>query len=250
VAHKAPDGRSTDGAPTGQEPAPGPPERVRPRWRWAVWVTIGMAVLAGVLVGLDRVAAAYAQNRVARAIQSQGFPSKPDVTVEGFPFLTQLISRNLQGVEVRSAGLREGPVTVSVHVNATQIRLNPGYSSGTIGQVNGTGLIAFSSIASAARAAGAPGLAVSAAGPRELKIRADLGFTTVTVIASISRVSNRALDVHVISADGVPVALLGPLSNFTVPLPRLPLGLTIQRVAVSAQGVVIHIAGSNVSFSQ
>jgi len=33
-----------------------------------------------------------------------------------------------------------------------------------------------------------------------------------------------------------------------VPLPALPLGMTIKGVSVTGQGVLVHIAGQNVSF--
>ena len=51
-----------------------------------------------------------------------------------------------------------------------------------------------------------------------------------------------------ISAGGIPVAALGSLHDITVPLPALPLGMTIQRVSVTGQGVLVHMAGQNVSF--
>jgi hypothetical protein len=35
-----------------------------------------------------------------------------------------------------------------------------------------------------------------------------------------------------------------------VPLPALPLGMSIQSVSVTGQGVLVRIAGQNVSFSR
>jgi aspartyl/asparaginyl beta-hydroxylase (cupin superfamily) len=46
----------------------------------------------------------------------------------------------------------------------------------------------------------------------------------------------------------VPAALLDPIRHLTVQIPALPLGLTVQSVTVSPQGVVIGVSGSNVSF--
>ncbi|MBO0809347.1 MAG: DUF2993 domain-containing protein, partial [Actinobacteria bacterium] len=137
---------------------------------------ISVLVLIGILIGLDRAAAAYAENRIATQLTSHGFPRKPDVTVQGFPFLTQVIGHRLQGVDVRSGGIKEGPITLSLAVLATGIRLNSGYNSGTISRVRGTGLITFASIANAASAAGAPGLKLRRAGPHSVKLKADLGI--------------------------------------------------------------------------
>jgi hypothetical protein len=52
----------------------------------------------------------------------------------------------------------------------------------------------------------------------------------------------------VISAGGIPVAVLGPLRDITLPLPALPPGMTIQGVSVTGQGVLVHMAGQDVSF--
>jgi hypothetical protein len=51
-------------------------------------------------------------------------------------------------------------------------------------------------------------------------------------------------------ADGIPLSALGPLQGFTVTVPHLPAGMTIQNVSVTGQGVLIGIAGTNTSFSQ
>ncbi len=51
-----------------------------------------------------------------------------------------------------------------------------------------------------------------------------------------------------ISAGGIPVAVLGSLRDITVPLPALPLGMTIQGVSVTGTGVLVHISGQNASF--
>ena len=60
---------------------------------------------------------------------------------------------------------------------------------------------------------------------------------------------NGGIRIAVIAAGGIPVALLGPLGDITLPLPALPLGMTIQDVSVTGQGVLLHLAGQDVSFS-
>jgi hypothetical protein len=207
-------------------------------------------VVLALLAGLDRAAAAYAGSQAAQQMQNQGFPTKPDVTIEGFPFLTQVASRNLQDVHVTASGVREGPVTVSLTADATGVRLNPGYQSGTITKVNGTVLIGFSSLASVAKAAGAPGVTVSADGPHTVKLKVDLSVFSTTAIASIAQTGPDTFRVHVTSAGGLPASLLGSLGDFTFRVPKLPYGLTIQNVSVTSQGVVGHLTAHNLHFSQ
>ena len=227
-------------------PAPPPPRRNGRRW--ALIVGISVLVLIGILIALDRAAVAYAQNRIADQIKSHGFPKKPDVTIQGFPFLTQVITRDLDGVDIKSSGIHEGPITLSLDAQATGIKLNSGYDSGTITNVKGTGLIAFSSIASAASAEGAPGLKVSRAGPHSIKLKADLDIIQASAVASVIRTGPDTFKIHVTSTDGLPASLLGPVSNFSVNVPSLPLGLRIQGVTVSDKGVVIRVTGHDVSF--
>ena len=50
-----------------------------------------------------------------------------------------------------------------------------------------------------------------------------------------------------ISAGGIPVEVPGPLRDITVPLPALPPRVTIKDVSVTGQGVLVHLAGQNVS---
>lgn len=222
------------------------PERPRRRRRWPWIVLASVLVLLVLLVVLDRVAVAYAENQAAQQMQSQGFPAKPDVTIKGFPFLTQVASRHFNDVHITANNVKEGPVTLSIVADATDVLLDPGYHSGTISHVTGTGLIGFSSLASAAGVSGAPGLQISAAGPDKVKLSV-LGFDAT---ASIEQTGPDTFKVHVDSAGGLPVALLGSLQDFTIRIPSLPMNLKIQSVHVTNQGVVIHVTGSNIKFNQ
>jgi hypothetical protein len=228
-------------------PTAGPPRRGRRR----LWIVLGsLLVLLVLLVALDRVAVAYADSQAAQQMKSQGFPAKPDVTIEGFPFLTQVISRNLNDVHVTASKIAEGPVTLSLVADATDVKLNSDFQSGTITHINGTGLIGFSSLASAADVAGAPGLSFKADGPGKVKIVVNLQVFTASAVASIQRTGPDTFKVHITSTDGIPAQLLGSLKDFTVHIPKLPMNLSIQSVDVTGQGVLIHVTGTNIKFTQ
>src|SRR5262249_60905733 len=106
----------------------------------------------------------------ADQMKSQGSPPKRDVTIEGFPFLTQVASRRIDPIHITASRVKEGPVTLSMVADATDVLLDPGFKSGTISHVTGTGLIGFSELASAAGGEGAPGLKISAAGGNKGKL--------------------------------------------------------------------------------
>ena len=237
-------------APYTVPPSMMPPPRVRRTGRRILIFVIVLLALLGLLFGLDRAAAAYTAGRIATKLQAEGFPVKPHVSVEGFPFLTQLIRRHLDGVKVTSPKFPVGPVTASIDVHATDITLDSGYQSGTIAQVTGTGLITFASLAKLPALAAVPGLKISSAGPHMVKLSADLAILAATAIARVKLASPHEIALRLVSASGVPVALLDPIRHLIVQIPALPLGLTVQAVTVSPRGVVIRVSGSNASFGQ
>ncbi len=222
----------------------------RRRGRKVLILIIVLLVIAGLLFGLDRVAAAYTANRIATALQNDGFPVRPNVSVEGFPFLTQLISRRLQGVEVTAARFPVGPVTASIDVHAQNIALDSGYQSGTIAQVTGTGLIPFASLARLPALAAVPGLQISSDGPHMVKLSANLQVFAASAIARVKQTARNEIALRIVSSSGVPAALLAPIRDLILQIPALPLGLTVNSVRVSPRGVVIGVTGQNVKFGQ
>jgi hypothetical protein len=213
-------------------------------------LVIVLLTILGLLLGLDRAAAAITADRIAAKLQTEGFPVEPNVTVDGFPFLTQLISRHLDGVRVIAPEFPAGSVTASIDVHATGITLGSGYQSGTIAQVNGTGLISFASLAKLPALAAVPGLKIRSAGPHMVRLSANLAIVTASIIARVKLASPHEIALRLVSASGVPAALLDPLRHLTVQIPALPLGLTVRSVTVGAQGAVIRVSGRNVSFGQ
>ena len=222
----------------------------RRRGRKVLIVIIVLLVIAGLLFGLDRAAAAYTASRIATTLQNEGFPVKPTVSVEGFPFLTQLITRHLQGVEVTAARFPVGPVTANIDVHAQHITLDSGYQSGTIAQVRGTGLIPFASLAGLPALAAVPGLHISGDGPHMVKLSANLQVLTASAIARVKQTAGNQISLRIVSSSGIPAALLAPIRDLILQIPALPLGLTVHSVRVSPRGVVIGVAGSNVKFGQ
>lgn len=66
-------------------------------------VVVGLVVLVVLAVGVDRGADLVAESVAASSLQdSQGLTSKPDVSIGGFPFLTQLQSRDFDQIQVEA----------------------------------------------------------------------------------------------------------------------------------------------------
>jgi LmeA-like phospholipid-binding len=221
------------------------------------WIYI-LAAIVVILVLLDFGARAVAENVAATKFQQQGLQHKPDVSIGGFPFLTQVASRDLQQVHLTDVNQVEGPVTItSLAATGRNIRLNTyTFSSGTIGSLSGTALISFSSLARTLTAEVGPlasvlngaGLVLTDAGNNN--VRASLNVLVVSGSATwhVSRLSGNQLNIRLIGSSGLPDALLKAIQNITLTIPKLPLGLKINSVQVTPVGVVGHVSGTNVPF--
>ncbi len=222
----------------------------RRRRRWPLILLVTLVVLAVLFVIADRVAVRYADNQFATQIQKQGFSTKPDVSIQGFPFLTQLAARDFKEVHITANGEKVGPVTID-DINATikDIKLNSGFNSGTVSSIDGTGLITFGSLAKAgSSAAGVADLKIARKSDNEAKITANVaGLFSDSGVARVTQSGNK-IHVKLISAGGLPTSLLGGLGSFSIPLPNMPMGMTLQSITLTTRGALVHITGHNIPF--
>ncbi len=220
---------------------------------------IGLVIIIVVLVVLDFAARVAAENVMASKIEQQGLQHKPSVTIDGFPFLTQVASKNFEQVNITAADQTAGPVTItSINATARNIRLNSyAFSSGTIGSLSGTAVISFSSLGNTLTQQVGPlgsllngaGLDLTAAGPDEVKASLNLVVTSGSATWRVTQLSGNRLNVRLVSSSGgLPSSLLSSIQDITLQVPKLPLGLAIDSVQVTPAGVVGHVSGSDVPF--
>jgi hypothetical protein len=211
-----------------------------------VIIVAALVAFSAAFLLADRAALSYAQDRVARQIGDQGFPAKPQVSIAGFPFLTQVAARRLNKVAVSAAGKKLGPVEVKrLDVTLYGIRVSLSCHIRTASRLSGTALIGFAGLAGVA---GLPGLTVAADGPDQVKITVGAGQRIKAATARVTPAGPGGIRLVVISAGAIPIAVLGSLRDISLPLPALPQGTTIQAVSVTGQGVLVHLAGQDVSF--
>src|SRR5260370_21659815 len=82
---------------------PEPPTFVtrRRRRKGPLIALITVIVILVLLVVSDRVANAFAENQMASQVQSSlALSGKPHVTIQGFPFWTQLLAKDFQTVDI------------------------------------------------------------------------------------------------------------------------------------------------------
>jgi hypothetical protein len=228
--------------------APQPRYRRRRRRKWPL---VTLIVIIIILVGGDRVACAIAENQMASQVKQQGFPVKPHVTIEGFPFLTQLAAKDFKTVQISASNVTVGVLEIqSLNATIKGMHINSSFNGAKVDSINGTALVTFAALA---QAGGIPqGIQLTADGPDQVKATVNIAIVTATVVARVTRTSPTQFNVRVVQAGDVPTSLLGNLANFTINVPKsaLPAGLTIQSVAVTQAGLRITVVGHNTTLSQ
>jgi hypothetical protein len=242
----------------------GPPEpptlvvRRRRRRRGPLIALITLIVVLVLFVVSDRVANAYAENQMASQVQSSlGLSGKPNVTIQGFPFWTQLIARDFKTVDVtasneviNSAAAGGGTLEIA-SLDATLHGLHfQGFnsSSATVDQFNATALITFTELANVANIPASVTLTPN--GGNQIKATVSLGPLSDSAVAQVTQSGPAQINVKIINAGGIPASALGNLADFNINIPKLPSGVAIQSVSVTAQGVQVTIAGQDTTLSQ
>jgi len=234
-----------------------PPKRRR-GLKALIWV-ISVLVL---LVGLDFGAKAFAESQAATQIQKQGFPKKPSVSIAGFPFLTQVISRNFHQVTISSSDIPAGPVKItSLNVVADNVKLKSNFQSGTAGPLNGTIVISLGAIGGFLKDAGplagflgggpGGGLRIVAVGSNEVRARLNLvqGLVNANATWRVMSAGPNAITLRLISSNGLPPQLLDAAQNVQIPLKRLPAGLKLTgKISSSSGGIVAHVFARHLAF--
>jgi hypothetical protein len=206
-------------------------------------------VLVALAVAADFITRSVVQSRVAAQIQQQGFPEKPSVSIEGFPFLTQVASHDIHQVRISAQNVTEGQVHISaVSAVLTDVHLNGGFTGGTVDQVSGSLLVTFPALAQTLTSqigslASSAGLTLSAAGPDEVRASVDLVVASGSATWRVSRLAGDEFGVKLVGDTGIPSSLLGSISDFTITVPRLPLGVQITDVSITPHGLVVGIGG-------
>ncbi|MBP2705008.1 DUF2993 domain-containing protein [Microbispora sp. RL4-1S] len=218
---------------------------------------VSLILLVIVLVVVDRVAAAGAQNEIARQVQATyDLEEPPSVEIKGIPFLTQALSGKYEEIDIALGSLTRQGVELSdaratLHgVNAPLAQLIQ-YAAGTsitVDQVTGSVVIPLKALAARApkgiRLTGGRGDTLAVSGNisvlgREVPATADMKIEVV-------KGAIRLTPVDVKLAGGIPVPNPEKLMTFTVPVKNLPLNLKITQVRTTPQGLTVEGTATHV----
>lgn len=218
-----------------------------------VLVAVLVAVAVAAPITADRAVAAMAERRIAARLGClAGITGDVDVTLAGFPFLTQLASGTFADLRVRARAVTFRDLTLnSIAVAAQGVRLPEG-GEASVESFSADAVIAYGGLGSrfdlgAARFGGddAGRLAIATTlglGGRDLP---------VTIYAGLAVSGNKLT----ITPDEVEVAQFGlrvPASRLpagaadarTIDLPELPAGLAYSKIAATPDGLNLAVAGT------
>lgn len=211
---------------------------------------IFLLVLAGLFVAADRVALVFAERAVAERIQvREGLAQRPQVSIGGFPFLTQAVAGDYHSISVLVVGLRRDGLMLNrvaltlrgVHVPLSAV-LHRTLGSIPIDSASGSVAIGYAELN-----ADLPRVSVSYGGsPGSVRLRSRVlpvsGVAEVTVSGDVVAASVR-------QARAAGVALpVGGLA-FSVQLPSLPFGVRLTAVTSGPGGVSVAAAGTGLTLN-
>ena len=245
------DQQSWERATHGQQAGGRGPVRRRRR-RWPIVLTVVIVLILAILGIGDQVAKSVAQNTIAQKIQSSGLSAKPSVSIEGWPFLTQLAAKDIKVIDI--SGNNEtasgSKVAFNFTAKATGVHLSSlsSSASATVDNINGQAVLPFSSVATLLPISGVTLSADPGKGPNA--VQADLGIAgSVTGTVKLSGTSQIIVSLN--GATGL-ASILGSASgqSYTIDIPKLPAGLVVRSVSVNSQGIVATASASNTTLSQ
>ncbi len=219
---------------------------------------IAVLVLLGVAVGADRILVVVSENYLASVIQAEtGLPDEPDVSISGFPFLTQAFAGRYDsvqvGLDVAALGLPAGAIA-DIELQGAQVSLKSvlsgSVSSVPVEQVRGTVTFPFDYIGEQLGGAtvtrDGAGLRVEttvAVLGQDFPVAAtgELTLAGQEVLLSASNVGGFGAELP----DAVTSAVLS-LLDIRFALPALPFGLVYTGIEVVDDGMRVVAEGANI----
>ncbi|MEV7346038.1 DUF2993 domain-containing protein [Streptomyces sp. NPDC093544] len=237
-------------------------------------ILVVAVILGGLFVIADRVAVGFAEDEAANRIRTtEGLASTPDVSIEGFPFLTQALGGELDDVkigikdyEASTSGTNDTVSTIRIDdLNAEMhgVVFSGSYSTATATTATGTASITYAELLKAAKSettevtdgvtAQVVGLSDGGNGKIKVTVEATVLGTKVpepiSVLSSVS-VEGDTVKVHADTLPNLGVDLaentVRSVTDFEQKIDQLPGGIQLDKVVAAKGGVDISVKGSDI----
>jgi hypothetical protein len=243
--------------PQDYEPEDAPPVRPRRRRRPVRRSVISLFVLlviAIVLVIGNFVGQAIAENDMANQFTTNGFPVKPSVDIEGFPFLTQVVQKDFKKVVISASNIPAGPVTISsLNATITGMHLNSSWNGATIDHLTATAFVSLSSLTGgiSSELGDAASLTAVPDGVNKLRVTGTVLGLSASGVVEIKQTGPQQITVELPTSGGLVGTLLGSAASFPINLPAgVPPTLRITGLTLNGQGLTLSAAATDATFSK
>ncbi|MBG0854257.1 DUF2993 domain-containing protein [Streptomyces spinoverrucosus] len=241
--------------------------------RWLRVLLIVVVILGGLFVAADRLAVNFAEGEVADRLRTtEGLSATPEVSIHGFPFLTQVAGGTLDDVEVgiqdyeAAAGDGEQIRIDDLRANMKGVEFSGDFSSATAASATGTATIAYDELLKAAKSEPtevAPGItarvvSLSDGGNGKIEVGLEIeapviGTREMSVLSTVS-VKGDTVEVRTDSLPdlaGLDLAedSVREITDFQQAIDDLPGGVKLDKVEAAPNGVEISVQGSNVQLA-
>jgi hypothetical protein len=251
-------------------------EETRPRRRGRrvlITLLVLLIVIAGILVAGDRVAANFAEKKIAEQVSQEvaaqnAQSAPPEVSVGGFPFLTQVLSgkyekisivmRDVKG-DVNGDAVSLPRLDVVAHdVSASIDTLRTGQGEVVAKTVDGTGTITYDTVTALVDQ---PGLKLA---EREGKLIASAPIEVLNQQFTVSGAADLSVEGRQVrirlkdaTAEGLPAVPLAQqvVSNFiqrisiSFDVPALPFDMALKDVEPTPEGLAVTATANDVPIS-
>jgi len=234
-------------------------------------------ILGGLFVIADRVAVGFAQDEAADRIRTtEGLASTPDVSIEGFPFLTQVVGGEFDDVKIGikdyeastsgTGGTGDGAGTIRIDdLNAEMhgVVFSGDYSSATANTATGTASITYDELLKAAQSGStdvttgvtAEVVGLSDGGNGKIKVTVEATVLGTELPEPVSVLSSVSVDGDTVKVHADTLPNLGAdlaedtvrsVTDFEQKIDGLPGGIQLDKVEAATGGVDISVKGSDI----
>ncbi|WP_392671861.1 DUF2993 domain-containing protein [Streptomyces sp. LN785] len=223
----------------------------------ALRILLVMVVVLGVVfIAVDRAAVYFAESEVESRVEVTGATvGSTDVSIKGFPFLTQVAGSALDQVDIKLTGIEAAAGGHRIRISEMDaelrdVELADGFSSATATRATGTATISYEDLTRAAD----DGVVVAYGGSGKVKVTGSvevLGRTLKrSVISTVTLVDGHTVRVRAdkVPGEGIPglEGLVRGRTDFEREVGALPSGLKLQRIEPTKDGLVISVTGSDI----
>ncbi len=211
-------------------------------------------MIAIVLVIGNFVGQAIAENDMANQFTANGFPVKPSVDIEGFPFLTQVVHKDFKKVVISASNIPAGPVTISsLNATITGMHLNSSWNGATIDHLSATAFVSLSSLTDgiSSELGDAASLTAVPDGVNKLKVTGTVLGLSASGEVEIKQTGPQQITIELPKSGGLVGTLLGAAASFPINLPAgVPPSLRITGLTLNGQGLTLSAAATDATFSK